>query len=77
MANITRMLSIMKTGRLMYVDYFIHFTVQECVLYVKLMNGKVAICRKAKDNIYGGRFDNLAKGLVIVNSGSLVLSICY
>jgi hypothetical protein len=71
MANVIWSARVDESWRLLAVDGLLEVAVKKGVLHVQLMNGPGARCGDAKYRPYGSRFDNRAKGLVVVNALTL------
>ena len=60
-----------EAGRLLTVDRLVQMAVKKGVLHVQLMDRPGARSGDAEDDPDGGRFDNRAEGLVVVDALAL------
>jgi len=62
---------VVETGRMLIVDSLLQVTVKKHILHVKLMNGPATRGSNAEDDTDGGRFNNRAERLDVVDAMAL------
>lgn len=67
-AHIVRPGGTHEARRLSAIHLLLEIAVEECILHVKLVNGPWAGRGNAKHNANGGRFDNRAECLIVVDA---------
>ena len=67
---------INKPQWLTHIHILMELTLQECIINIKLINGPTTTNCQTKNKLNGGRFDYWVEGVMVINSWSLMKTLC-
>jgi hypothetical protein len=76
MINMIRKAGIEIAKRLLHIDIFIESAIKEVIFYFKLMNWPLAGDNKRKNDKNSNSFDNRTKGINVVKTKYLRITLC-